>query len=240
MIHADEICSEFEECVGWPYESPGVTSRDLPEGRGIDCSGLFVRSYKLHGKKIYHGSNTIWREYLTGKGKISSADQLRPGMAVFKWLPDTPSKFNDGLGDFCHIGLVTSVSPLRIVHASTDGDKVRVDSKLGKKRDGSFLWKYWGMLKGVSYPAAAPEGAIDVMTPSGSAPLQASGMPTIRFSSRGDAVVRLQMILRAIGYELEPDGIFGSMTREAVKTYQATHELQADGIVGPMTWAELL
>ena len=42
-------------------------------------------------------------------------------MAVFKWKEKTPSKFSDNEGDFCHIGLVTSVSPLRIVHASTEG-----------------------------------------------------------------------------------------------------------------------
>ena len=44
-------------------------------------------------------------------------------MAVFKWKPVTPARFSDGLGDFCHIGLVTSVSPLRIVHASMRGNR---------------------------------------------------------------------------------------------------------------------
>ena len=68
---------------------------------------------------------------------------LRPGMAVFKWKPDTPAKFSDDEGDFCHIGLVTSVSPLRIVHASTEGMKVKADRKIGR-------WKYWGLLAACS------------------------------------------------------------------------------------------
>ena len=65
------------------------------------------------------------------------------GMAVFKWNENTPEKFNDGLGDFQHIGLVTSVNPLRIVHASSAAGCVTTDTKLGK-------WAYWGWLKDVA------------------------------------------------------------------------------------------
>ena len=36
------------------------------------------------------------------------------------------------------------MSPLRIIHASTDGNVVKVDTKLGK-------WKYWGRLTDVDY-----------------------------------------------------------------------------------------
>ena len=61
----------------------------------------------------------------------------------FKWNPNTPEKFNAGLGDFQHIGLVTSVNPLRIVHASSAAGCVTTDTKLGK-------WAYWGWLKDVS------------------------------------------------------------------------------------------
>ena len=66
-----------------------------------------------------------------------------------------------------------------------------------------------------------------------------SGSPTIRQGSRGDAVVRLQLALRALKYDLEPDGIFGPMTRECDKTFQATRGLTVDGVVGPKTWAAL-
>ena len=74
---------------------------------------------------------------------MTNVSQLRPGMAVFKWNANTPEKFNDGLGDFQHIGLVTSVNPLRIVHASSAAGCVTTDTKLGK-------WAYWGWLKDVA------------------------------------------------------------------------------------------
>lgn len=138
LLNLEQLISDFEACIGFPYASPGTNDE-----RGIDCSGMFVRAFRRQGASIYHGSNTIFRKYLARSGTIASAADLRPGMAVFKWKPVTPARFSDGLGDFCHIGLVTSVSPLRIVHASTEGMAVKADSKIGK-------WRYWGWLKDVA------------------------------------------------------------------------------------------
>ncbi len=135
MIDVKKLCESFESCLGWPYVSPGSNDEN-----GIDCSGMFVKALRDQGEKIFHGSNTIYREYLSDKGMISGVSVLRPGMAVFKWNSNTPAKFNDDLGDFQHIGLVTSVSPLRIVHASSVAGRVICDEKIGK-------WKYWGWLK---------------------------------------------------------------------------------------------
>ncbi len=139
MLNVQTLISSAMACLGWPYASPGSNDRS-----GIDCSGLFVRIFRDQGATIYHGSNTIYREYCGEKGSISSVAQLVPGMAVFKWKPETPSKFHDDLGDFCHIGLVVSTSPLQIIHASSDAGCVTIDDSLGK-------WRYWGKLKNVDY-----------------------------------------------------------------------------------------
>ncbi len=143
MLNVQPLISSAMACLGWPYASPGSNDRS-----GIDCSGLFVRIFRDQGATIYHGSNTIYREYCGEKGPISSVSQLLPGMAVFKWKPETPSKFHDGLGDFCHIGLVVSTSPLQIIHASSDAGCVTIDRGIGK-------WKYWGKLKNVNYGGTA-------------------------------------------------------------------------------------
>ena len=151
MLDVNKLIASVEECLGWPYVSPGTN-----DSRGIDCSGLFVKAYRDQGASIYHGSNTIYRKYCSDKGKLTNVSQLQPGMAVFKWNANTPEKFNDGLGDFQHIGLETSVNPLRIVHASSAAGCVTTDTKLGK-------WAYWGWLKDVrkpdSLPASQPEQA---------------------------------------------------------------------------------
>ncbi len=211
MIDIQQLIADFEDCLGWPYASPGTNDE-----RGIDCSGMFVRAFRRQGASIYHGSNTIWRKHLAAKGPITSLDDLRPGMAVFKWQPDTPEKFSDGEGDFCHIGLVTSMAPLRIVHASTNGMRVRADSRLGK-------WQYWGILSGTE-DAPVPPRLPDAL---------------LRRGSRGSDVKTLQRTLRAIGYDLAIDGIFGPMTECCVRSYQGTRGLRQDGLVGPLTWAAL-
>jgi hypothetical protein len=138
MLSVQKLIASAEECLGWPYVSPGSNDQN-----GIDCSGLFVKCFRDQGASIYHGSNTIYRKYCSEKGKLASVSQLRRGMAVFKWNSNTPEKFNDGLGDFQHIGLVVSVNPLRIIHASTGTMCVTTDTKIGK-------WKYWGWLKDVA------------------------------------------------------------------------------------------
>ena len=218
MIHVEMLIADFEDCFGWPYACPGSNDE-----RGIDCSGMFVRAFRLQGRRIYHGSNTIWRKHLSEKGRIRSAADLKPGMAVFKWKPDTPAKFRDDEGDFCHIGLVTSVSPLRIVHASTEGMKVKADRKIGK-------WQYWG---GLAETDLAPQEIV---------PEQAAALPVdalLRRGDRGEDVKALQRALRHIGYDLEIDGVFGRITLECVKSFQGSNSLVRDGIVGPLTWRKL-
>ena len=147
MLKVSKMIASAESCLGWPYARPGSN-----DARGIDCSGLFVKIYRDQGAKIYHGSNTIYRKYCSEKGRITGAALLRPGMAVFKWKPKTPSKFSDGQGDFHHIGLVCSVNPLRIIHASSAAGRVIADTKLGP-------WTYWGWLKDVEKTQEIPPGA---------------------------------------------------------------------------------
>lgn len=63
--------------------------------------------------------------------------------------------------------------------------------------------------------------------------------PALRYCHRGNEVVRLQLMLRELDFSLEPDGIFGPMTQECVKTFQALHGLPATGSVDPATWDQL-
>ncbi len=54
---------------------------------------------------------------------------------------------------------------------------------------------------------------------------------------RGDRGTDVKVLQTALC--LIPDGIFGSITEEAVKTFQADHGLTVDGIAGPKTLAAL-
>ena len=62
--------------------------------------------------------------------------------------------------------------------------------------------------------------------------------PTLSIGSTGPDVRRLQVILVMIkSLDVSAiDGVFGSKTQDAVKSFQQGNNLTADGIVGPLTW----
>ena len=87
----------------WKYVAGGAS-----EG-AVDCSGAFTYWYKKAGSFMYHGSNTMWREYTVAKGKIGEME-LIPGMAVFKhrdWTDaqNTNKWYKTEPGDVYHVGL---------------------------------------------------------------------------------------------------------------------------------------
>ncbi len=64
--------------------------------------------------------------------------------------------------------------------------------------------------------------------------------PTVRSGSSGAAVRAAQTALRARGYAVSVDGVFGAKTKAAVVALQQKSGLVADGIVGPKTWRALV
>lgn len=153
-LTVQQIVAYFEQMLGWPYESPGSNDEN-----GIDCSGAFVWAYRQAGLSIYHGSNRIERVYCNDCIDLNgSANRLKPGMAVFKYRePGEPyyalgeqyqeggKYYNGDLRDYYHIGLVESVNPLKIIHATPP--VVKRDSKLGKWRRAGFLDAVSGYIK---------------------------------------------------------------------------------------------
>jgi len=71
----------------------------------------------------------------------------------------------------------------------------------------------------------------------------ASEIPSVvlRQGDRGESVCELQEYLAIAGYmDSAADGVFGSVTHQAVVAFQKSAELASDGIVGRKTWDALL
>lgn len=62
---------------------------------------------------------------------------------------------------------------------------------------------------------------------------------TVRQGDRGPAVSAVQARLKARGWSITVDGVFGADTADVVRTFQAEKHLTVDGVAGPATWRAL-
>ncbi len=110
------------------------------------------------------------------------------------------------------------------------------------------------------FTGVVPAGAATVVAPPPPGPLGTPSRPlsgagqvetsfisndcartVLRYGSRGQCVVQLQMTLYVLfGEDLSFDGKYGPATTAAVYRVQARYGLAYDGICGPQTWAKLL
>ena len=66
------------------------------------------------------------------------------------------------------------------------------------------------------------------------------GWPVLGVGRQGPEVLALQHLLRHHGQDIPADGLFGPVTEQAVKTFQAQRGLGVDGLVGGQTWPALV
>ena len=67
-----------------------------------------------------------------------------------------------------------------------------------------------------------------------------SPWPIVQNGSQGHPIRTLQYLLRARGYHVTVDGLFGPATEAAVKAFQASKGLAAVGTVSSQTWTALI
>lgn len=202
-----------------------------------DCSGLPYYVLKGLGVRIFHGSNSIWDDDLSHKGKITKGMKLPVGAAIFTG--------NENSHD--HMG--TLVTETCVCEAKSTQSGV-VHTPLSNKK-----WTYWGLYKGVQYDfipgeetATKPTKPVKEPIPDqATLPIQAEiTLDTLRKGDKGlkgDEVAYLQKLLMVHGEALPKygaDGDFGNETLKAVKSFQKKHGLVVDGIVGPKTWKALI
>ncbi|SDI03191.1 Cell wall-associated hydrolase, NlpC family [Alteribacillus persepolensis] len=85
-------------------------------------------------------------------------------------------------------------------------------------------------------PKAASAAKSETVSDSVSAPQT----EVLRYGSRGENVTALQSQLQQLGFmKMEPTGVYGEVTENAVKNFQAAHGLTQDGIAGEKTAQKL-
>ncbi len=151
-----------------------------------DCIGLIIGAIRRAGGSwnALHGSNYAARFETDSLRSFSDAGELRVGDLVYKAREpgesgyDLPAKYTKGwsaytgdLRDYYHVGVVTSVRPLRILHMTTPA--ITVDTKIGK-------WRFHGWCRKIE--DEVKEGVNDMSdirttTNASSAGVNSSGRP---------------------------------------------------------------
>lgn len=202
----------------WTQANQDKATRDMTRRYGqkwvghtvADCSGLFVFAYRQHGKKIYHGSNTIWEKYIVpeSKGALAGEIRIRYGSAVFQNVN----------GKRTHIGWYVGGGMCVEEHGT----------KAGCILSPLATWDEYGELVDQDYSAEIWE-TFNILP-----------LDTITKGAKGELVKYIQRALVEAGYEVgEIDGIFGTATLSAVRAFQYDHGLTADGKVGKKTWTAI-
>lgn len=126
-----------------------------------DCIGLIIGSIRRNGGSWTgtHGTNYTARNELEYLLPLNSADDLNVGEVVLKARTpttsgyDLPSRYaNDpDKRDYYHIGVVMSVSPLRIVHCTSGGGVNGVTEDTRTRN-----WTHRGWLKKITREGDMP------------------------------------------------------------------------------------
>lgn len=109
-----------------------------------DCIGMVKYGLRKNGVTLTTtGTNWTIRNQVNNIRKITSVSVLRVGDVVFKARNpgdsgyNLPAKYKKGnsayngdLTDYCHIGVVKSVKPLKIIHMT--GPTAKTDTSIGK------------------------------------------------------------------------------------------------------------
>ena len=192
-----------------------------------DCSGMFSWAFRKLGGYMYHGTNTMWKSYMTAKGALSKGkrtdgQELKPGTAVFK---------NSGT-NYYHVGLYIGNGMVIEARGTSSGVVTSAVS----------AWTAWGEMRGVDYSEVASDDPVNQPAPTEDN--SALGTRLLKRTSpymRGEDVKALQSMLNVLGFDCGAvDGIFGDRTKAGVIAFQQAKGLVVDGIVGPKTKAALL
>jgi hypothetical protein len=82
---------------------------------------------------------------------------------------------------------------------------------------------------------------MDVQVAGGTNPPPEPSWPVVSYGATGERVKTIQYLLnQQQSAGLTVDGVFGTATLNAVKTFQSAHGLTVDGQVGPQTWQALV
>ena len=148
QISLADFLSRLQEIAA---EAPSYRIGGSAKDGTCDCIGLIIGAIRRAGGSWpgIHGSNYAARNEVQSMTEIRRAEELSVGELVFKhrkpgnkgYSLSERYKNSSDRNDYYHVGVVLSVSPLRILHMTTPS--VQTDTKPGK-------WSHQGWCRRIS------------------------------------------------------------------------------------------
>lgn len=202
--------SEFIEAAKQYLGTPYVWGAESDIEGGLDCSGFVYRALKDAGMTI---SRMTAQDY-HNKFKAYPASKIDEGALLF---------FGKSAKNITHVAISLGNGKM-IESIGTKSNTIKNKGKgvcissITRRKD--FVAAYFPCRFTSSYEA--------IKLP--------ADRPNLKIGNRGTKVLLLQKALNYFGAKIKEDGIFGTETFKALKTYQYNHMLVVDGVYGRNTY----
>lgn len=141
---------------------------------------------------------------------------------------------------YSHTGIVESYDSEKVYTIEGNADN-RVKRNSYKLSNAKIQGYGYPLYDDEAEPAPVPEPTpTPTPAPKQDLTITSVNLFVLRKGSKHDAVRTLQRLLNANGAQLETDGEYGTLTKQAVTDYQKAHALQVDGVCGRETWQALI
>ena len=262
MATAKQVLSKAASYIGYKEKPAGSNKTIFGKHYGMNgvawCAIFQWDMFRMAGasKLFYGGKRTAYTPTLASYYKKHNQWHKTPkvGDLVF---------FSNGIR-IIHVGIVEKIISKNIIQTieGNTGTTNQANGGMVMRRQrsikGTASWHVAGFGRPayskpkVTKPAAKPtvvkpaEVAKPIAKPAVTKPVAPATKPkkyvlkaVLKKGSRGENVKKLQQALKAKGYKVSADGVFGANTEKAVKAFQKKNKLTADGVVGRKTAAKL-
>ena len=202
---------------------------------------IFVDACFIQTFGYEKGSAMLFQfEGCSGAACANSAQYFKNNGAFFSTPEVGDQAFFYYSGGINHTGIVETVSgsTFTCIEGNSSDSVKRNTYSLGNSVVAGFgrpRWKYVEADIGEDPEASDPDTA-EQEAETSDCPI---GKTILSMNSIGWEVTVLQSALNYYGYDLDADGEFGPLTRNALMDFQRKAGIEADGICGPETWRKL-
>jgi lysozyme len=236
-----------------PSEEVAEPRGGAPSPRKINQAGLdLIKHFEDVRLTAYQDSVGVWTIGYGHTGNVLAGMQITAEQAE-QLLQDDLERFEAAVEDAVKVSIDDNQFSALVSFAFNLGPRSLVQSTLLKllhqgdvqgAADQFLVWNRAGgqVLPGLTRRRNAERALFSGKSWKAFSDVSATTVRTLKLTEprmQGEDVRQIQAALAKAGFNIEPDGVFGSNTDQAIRAFQQKQGLTADGIVGGKTREQL-